>query len=99
MEYSNEHVNEEDSLAEISHLLDKVLILVRQSVNTCTYSRRFNILITFVTRKKVKPMIKDNFQTFIHKLNLSMLYIAQNTKKMQLNCYHQNENLRNCLGH
>ena len=44
-------------------------------------------------------MIKDNFQTFIHKLNLSMLYIAQNTKKMQLNCYHQNENLRNCLGH
>ena len=52
MEDSNEHVNEEHSLAEISHLLDKVLILVRQSVNTCTYARRFNILITFVTRKK-----------------------------------------------
>ena len=39
-------------LADISQLLDKVLILLGQSVNTCKYVQRFDILMTLVNDKK-----------------------------------------------
>ena len=60
---SGEYLNEEHILPEISQLLDQVLILLCESVNTCTYVRGLKILMAFVSdKKKFKTTIKENSQ-------------------------------------
>ena len=68
MVVSGENLNEEHPSAEISRLLDQGLILLEQSVNNCTYIRRFNIIMALLNdKKKVETVIKENSLAFIDK--------------------------------
>ena len=74
----NNRENLEHPLDEISQILDQVLIFLGQSVNTCTYFCRFNILMAFVNdKKKVEKMIKENSHVFIYESNSNMLVVIK----------------------
>ena len=56
-------------------LLVQVLILFGQSVNTCSYVKKFKILIAFVNnQKKDETITKVNSQAFTDKVNSKMLF-------------------------
>ena len=75
MEESGESLDSQHPLTELSHLLDQVLILLGQSVNSCTYTRRFNILMAFINdKKRVEVMMKENADAFIDESNANMLF-------------------------
>ena len=84
------NLSEEHPLAgsELSQLLDQVLILLGESVNTCSYVRGFNILMISVNDKKKVKMIKQNSQAFIDESNSNMLNririccLVQNSRKL-----------------
>ena len=59
----------------LRYLSNLIKIILGQSVNTCTYVHRYNILMAFVNgKKKVETMIKENSQSFIDKWNKKMLF-------------------------
>ena len=67
---SEENLTEEHPFAAISQLLDEVLILLGKSLNTCTYVRKLNGLMTFVNDKKnfeqwSQKLIRENSQDLI----------------------------------
>ena len=56
---------ETNLLFEMSKLFDQVILLLRQTMNSYSYIRRFNVLMSFVGDKKiVEYMLKDNSIAF-----------------------------------
>ena len=52
-------------LFEMSKLFYLVILFLGQAMNSCSYIRRFNILMSFVgDRKRVESMLKDNAAAF-----------------------------------
>ena len=48
-------------LLEISKLFDQVILLLVQTMDSCFYVRRFNVLMAFAgDKKRVESMLKDN---------------------------------------
>ena len=39
-------------LLEMSNIFDQVILLLKQAMNSCSYSRRFNVLMLFFEDKK-----------------------------------------------
>ena len=64
MKDSGENLNEEYPLNEISQLVDQVLVLLGQSMSTCTYVRRFIILMVCVNGKKSRNDDQEEFSIF-----------------------------------
>ena len=55
----------------MSKLFDQVILLLKQVVNSCSYIRRFNVLMSFVgDKKRVESMLKDNATTFLEAENM-----------------------------
>ena len=55
----------------MSKLFDQVILLLKQAVNSCSYIRRFNVLMSFVgDNKRVESMLKDNATTFLEAENM-----------------------------
>ena len=49
----------------MSKLFDQVVLLLGQAMNSCSYIRRFNVLMSFVgDKKRVESMLKDNATAF-----------------------------------
>ena len=48
-------------------------------------------------KKKVETMIKEKYHAFIDESNSNNLF-ARNSKKLYLNHYHRNQNIKNSLG-
>ena len=45
--------------------MDQVILLLDQAVNTCTYIKRINALMSFMSdKKKVGIMLKENAEVF-----------------------------------
>ena len=62
-ENSEINTEEENSLIAISCLMDHVILLLDQAVNICTYIRRINILMSFMSNnKKVEMMLKETMK-------------------------------------
>ena len=56
---------ETNPLFEMSKLFDQVVLLLGQAMNSCSYIRRFNVLMSFVgDKKRVESMLKDNATAF-----------------------------------
>ena len=56
---------EANPLFEMSKLFDQVVLLLGQAMNSCSYIRRFNVLMSFVgDKKRVESMLKDNATAF-----------------------------------
>ena len=56
---------ETNFLFEMSKLFDQVILLLRQTMNSFSYIRRFNILMSYVGDNKiVEYMLKDNSTAF-----------------------------------
>ena len=56
---------ETNLLFEMSKLFDQVILLLRQTMNSFSYIRRFNILMSYVGDNKiVEYMLKDNSTAF-----------------------------------
>ena len=56
---------ETNPLFEMSKLFDQVILLLGQAMNSCSYIRRFNVLMSFVgNKKRVESMFKDNATAF-----------------------------------
>ena len=56
---------ETNPLFEMSKLFDQVFLLLGQAMNSCSYFRRFNVLMSFVgDKKRVKSMLKYNAAAF-----------------------------------
>ena len=56
---------ETNPLFEMSKLFDQVVLLLGQAINSCSYIRRFNVLMSFVgDKKRVESMLKDNATAF-----------------------------------
>ena len=56
---------ETNSQFELSKLFDQVILLLGQAMNSCSYIRRFNVLMSFVgNKKRVESMFKDNATAF-----------------------------------
>ena len=63
----NSEINPEEvnPLIVISYLTDQVVLLFGQVVNTCAYTGRFNILMSFMSDKnKVEMMLKKSVKAF-----------------------------------
>ena len=57
---------------ELSKLFDQVILLLGQAMNSCSYIRRFNVLMFFVgDKKRVGFMFKDNATAFSDAENMS----------------------------
>ena len=55
----------ENPLKIMSDMMDQVVLLLGQAINTCSYIRRFNILMSFIGDKvKVDAMLKENAEAF-----------------------------------
>ena len=49
----------------MSKHLDQVTFLLGQAMNSCSYIRRFNVLMSFVgDTKRIESMLKDNATAF-----------------------------------
>ena len=58
-------------LLEIPKLFHQVILLLEQAMNSCSYIRRFNVLISFIgDKKRVESMLKDNATTFLDAENM-----------------------------
>ena len=58
-------------LLEISKLFDQVILLLGQAMNSCSYIRHFNFLMSFVGDKKIiDSMLKDNTTAFSEAENM-----------------------------
>ena len=56
---------ETNSQFELSKLFDQVILLLGQAMNSCSYIKRFNVLMSFVgNKKRVESMFKDNATAF-----------------------------------
>ena len=56
---------EANPLFEMSKLFDQVVLLLGQAMNSCSYIRHFNVLMSFVVdKKRVESMLKDNATAF-----------------------------------
>ena len=56
---------ETNPLFEMSKLFDQVILFLGQAMNSCSYIRRFNVLMSFVgDKKRVESMCKDNATAF-----------------------------------
>ena len=56
---------ETNALFEMSKLFDQVILLLGQAMNSCSYIRRFNVLMSFVgDTKRIESMLKDNATAF-----------------------------------
>ena len=52
---------ETNPLFEMSKLFDQVILFLGQAMNSCSYIRRFNVLMSFVGyKKRVESVLKDN---------------------------------------
>ena len=52
-------------LFEISKLFNQVVLLLGQAMNSCSYIRRFNVLMFIVRdKKRVECMLKDHARAF-----------------------------------
>ena len=57
---------ETNPLFEMSKLFDQVILLLGQAMNSCSYIRRFNVLMSFIgDKKRVESMLKDNATAFL----------------------------------
>ena len=62
---------EANPLFEMSKLFDQVVLLLGQAMNSCSYIRRFNVLMSFVgDKKRVESMLKDNATAFSDACNM-----------------------------
>ena len=53
-------------LFEISKLFDQVILLLGQAMNSCSYIRPFNVLLSFVgDKKRAESMLRDNATPFL----------------------------------
>ena len=58
-------------LLEISKLFDQVILLLGQAMNSCSYIRHFNFLMSFVgDKKRIDSMLKDNTTAFSEAENM-----------------------------
>ena len=58
-------------LFEMSKLFDRVILLLRQAMNSCSYIRHFNFLMFFVgDKKRVESMLKDSATAFTDAENI-----------------------------
>ena len=56
---------ETNPLFEMSKLFDQVILLLGQAMNSCSYIRRFSVLMSFVgDKKRVEYMLEDNSRAF-----------------------------------
>ena len=56
---------ETNPLFEMSKLFDQVILFLGQAMNSCSYIRRFNVLMSFVgDTKRIESMLKDNATAF-----------------------------------
>ena len=56
---------ETNLLFEMSKLLDQVISLLGQAMNSCSYNRCFNVLMSFIgDKKRVESILKDNATAF-----------------------------------
>ena len=56
---------ETNPLFEILKLFYKVILLLGQAMDSCSYIKRFNVLMSFVgDKKRVESMFKDNATAF-----------------------------------
>ena len=62
---------EANPLFEMSKLFDQVVLLLGQAMNSCSYIRRFNVLMSFLgDKKRVESMLQDNAAVFSDAWNM-----------------------------
>ena len=62
---------ETNLLSEMSKLFDQVVLLLEPAMISCSYIRRFNVLMSFVgDKKRVESMLKDNATAFLEAENM-----------------------------
>ena len=55
----------------MSKLFDQVILLLRQAMNSCSYIRHFNVLMSFVgDKKRIDSMLKDSTTAFSEAENM-----------------------------
>ena len=62
---------ETNPLFKMSKFFDQVVSLLGQAMNSCSYIRRFNVLMSFIGDKKwIESMLKDNATAFLDAGNM-----------------------------
>ena len=60
----------------LSKFFDQVILLLEQAMNSRSYIRRFNVLMSFVgDKKRTESMLKDNTTAFSEAGNMCREYV------------------------